>query len=475
MMTTMALHEVATRIQGKLLFGDCQFSRVCTDTRSLQAGDLFVALRGDRFDAHKFLQEAVNKQASALVVEKENPEFSLPQLVVKDTTEALGQLAGLNRELFKGPLIAITGSGGKTTVKMLLHNILAHCGNVYATKGNLNNHIGVPLSLFELSPEHDYAVIEMGASGPGEIAYLVQLAKPDVGLVNNALRAHVEGFGSLEGVAKAKGEMFAGLQVNGLAVINLDDPLVDVWLGQAGERKRLTFSVDGKVADFRATDIRDGGDGHVGFVLHTPSEKVELTLQLMGKHNVANALAAAACAYAVGAGIDAIKAGLEGSEAVAGRMQVRRGSSGATIIDDSYNANPDSAKAAVDSLVRWSGRKVLVLGDMAELGRGAEQFHRDLGAYARTVGVDSLLTVGKLTRISSDAFGSEARHFDDCEQAVRFLETVVDSDSVVLVKGSRSAGMERVVSALARENTKVSGREALNQKAQDQKPKTGEQ
>lgn len=448
MMTTMALHDVATRVQGTLRFGDCRFSRVCTDTRSLRAGDLFVALHGERFDAHQFLQEAVGKQASGLVVEVESPEFPLPQLVVKDTTRALGELAALNREKFEGPVIAVTGSGGKTTVKTLLRNILANCGEVYATKGNLNNHIGVPLSLFELAPEHDYAVIEMGASGPGEIAYLAQLAKPDVGLVTNALRAHVEGFGSVEGVAKAKGEMFVGLQTSGTAIINLDDPLVDVWLGQAGSRKRITFSAKGKVADLKASDIREGENGCAEFMLHTPNDKTRVRLKLMGRHNVANALAAAACAYAVGVDIEAIKAGLQSSEAVAGRMQVKSGLRGATVIDDSYNANPDSAKAAVDSLVRCAGKKILVLGDMGELGVDAEQFHRDLGAYARTAGVDSLITVGKLTRLSSDAFGDQARHFDDCEQAISLLHSVVDGASVVLVKGSRSARMERVVSAL---------------------------
>lgn len=449
MMMEMTLQQVAARLQGNLLFGDCRFSRVCTDTRSLQAGDLFVALRGERFDAHQFLHTAADKNACGVVVEEENPEISLPQLVVKDTTLALGQLAALNRELFKGPVVAITGSGGKTTVKALLRNVLAQCGSVYATKGNLNNHIGVPLSLFELSSEHDYAVIEMGASGPGEIAYLVELTRPKVGLVNNALRAHVEGFGSLEGVAKAKGEMFVGLDSDGVAVVNLDDPQVDVWLAQAGERKKITFSALGKPADLTATDIKESGGGGVKFLLHTPTDKAPVQLQLMGRHNVANALAAAACAYALGVKTEAIKAGLESSEAVAGRMQVKQGAGGATVIDDSYNANPDSGKAAVDSLVRWPGTKILVIGDMGELGSETERFHRDLGAYARTAGVDVLVSVGTLTRKTSEAFGGGSQHFEHCDQAIAFIQTIIDGDSVVLVKGSRSAHMERVVAALA--------------------------
>jgi UDP-N-acetylmuramoyl-tripeptide--D-alanyl-D-alanine ligase len=449
MMTVMALQQIAVRMQGNLLFGDCRFARVCTDTRALQPGDLFVALRGERFDAHQFLPEAAAKQASGLVVERANADIALPQLVVADTTLALGQLAGLNRELFQGPVIAITGSGGKTTVKNLLQNILANNGSVYATKGNLNNHIGVPLSLFELSAGHDYAVIEMGANGPGEIAYLVQMAKPSVGLVTNALRAHVAGFGSVEGVAKAKGEMFAGLATSATAVVNLDDSWADLWLGQIGEREKITFSLHGKAADFTASDIHHDESGRIEFVLQTPAGKVPVRLQLVGQHNVANALAAAACAYAVGVPVEAIKAGLENSEAVAGRMQVKRGLNGATIIDDSYNANPDAAKAAVDALICWPGTKVFVLGDMVELGREAERFHQDLGIYARTTGVDSLVTVGSLTRGSSEAFGAGAWHFDDCEQAVAFLKNRMDGNTVALIKGSRSARMERVVEGLS--------------------------
>ncbi|MCW8196528.1 UDP-N-acetylmuramoyl-tripeptide--D-alanyl-D-alanine ligase [Proteobacteria bacterium 005FR1] len=448
MINEMALQAVAASINGEVVFGDCRFTRVCTDSRQLQAGDLFVALRGPRFDAHQFLQQAADQGACGLVVEKADSSVNLPQLVVEDTTLALGQLAKLNRNLFKGSLVAITGSGGKTTVKTLLRNIFAQCGNVYATKGNLNNHIGVPLSLFELSAEHDYAVIEMGASGPGEIAYLVDLAAPDVGLVNNALRAHVEGFGSLEGVAWAKGEMFAGLREDGTAVVNLDDPQVEIWLGQAGSRRRITFSVADKAADLVAKEIIELDDGRVQFVLVTPNGECKVTLQLIGRHNVANALAAAACAHAVGIEPAAIKSGLEASEAVAGRMQRKAGIKGSTVIDDSYNANPDSAKAAVDSLVRWPGRTVLVLGQMAELGRDAEKFHQDLGLYAKTVGIDLLVAVGGLTRQCSDSFGSGAHYFEDCDQAAEFLRGLVDGNTVALIKGSRSAHMERVVKAL---------------------------
>ncbi|MEX1032689.1 MAG: UDP-N-acetylmuramoyl-tripeptide--D-alanyl-D-alanine ligase [Cellvibrionaceae bacterium] len=421
---------------------------MCTDTRSLQAGDLFVALHGERFDAHQFLHEAADKQACGLVGEKEDPDIPLPQLVVSDTTQALGQLAGLNRELFDRPVIAVTGSGGKTTVKTLLRNILAARGVVYATRGNLNNHIGVPLSLFELGLEHEYAVIEMGASGPGEIGYLTQLAKPDIGVVTNALRAHVEGFGSVEGVARAKGELFTGLRVDGTAIVNLDDPAVNLWLEQIGERRRITFSAKGSTADIGATEIVEAGDGRIKFTLQVQGAKTPVSLQLMGRHNVANALAAAACAHAVGLDCEAIKSGLESSEAVAGRMQIRPGIGGATVIDDSYNANPDSVTAAVNSLSQLPRNTILVLGDMGELGSDAVRFHRDLGVYARTAGIDCLVTVGSLTRNTSEEFGEGAHHFESHQQAITFLQEIIDTNTVLLIKGSRSAHMEHVVAAL---------------------------
>lgn len=448
MMRELTLQEVANRLDGNLLFGDCHFKRVCTDTRNLQAGDLFVAFRGERFDANEFLQEAADKQACGLLVERENPEVMLPQLVVKDSIKAFGKLAQVNREYFQGPLLAVTGSGGKTTVKNMLSNILSGCGKVYATRGNLNNHIGVPLSLLELDSSHDYAVIEMGASGPGEIAYLTKLAKPRIGLVTNALRAHVEGFGSLEGVAKAKGELFAGLPADGIGVVNLDDPQVDVWMDFLDEKKKISFSVQDKRADVSAGVVKETGQSGTTFSLRTPDGETSVSLRLMGRHNVANAVAAAACAYGAGAGLQAIKAGLEASDPVAGRMEAKPGLRGATVIDDSYNANPDSVKAAIDALAGWPGTKVLVLGDMGELGAGAEQLHADLGGYARGAGINLLVAVGRLSREASETFGEGARHYDDCEQAIAFLRKTVSENTTVLVKGSRSSRMERVVTAL---------------------------
>lgn len=451
MIKPLTLQQVAPLLNGTLHFGDCQFERVSTDTRNLQAGDLFVALRGENFDAHDFLAEAARKQACALVVEQVDSGIALPQLQVADTTVALGQLGRANRDNFTGPVIAITGSGGKTTVKTMLASILGKCGAVYATRGNLNNHIGLPLSLLEISADTDYAVLELGASAAGEIAYLAALAKPHVGLVNNALRAHVAGFGSVEGVAKAKGEMFEGLADEGVAILNLDDPAVELWRNQIGARKCIGFSVkDHADAVLRADKISESASGAVSFVLHTPAGESHIQLSQLGRHNVANAVAAAACAYALGISLDDIKAGLEVSRPVAGRMEVKSGIKGATIIDDSYNANPDSVRAALDALSKQPGEKTLVLGDMGELGPEAANLHRELGELAKDSGLDCLVTVGELTKNSHQAFGSAGRHFENYEDAVAFIETFIGANSVVLVKGSRSARMERVVAALTR-------------------------
>lgn len=451
MIKPLSLQHVAPLLNGSLHFGDCRFERVSTDTRNLQPGDLFVALRGENFDAHDFLAEAASKKACALVVEHLNPSIALPQLQVADTTVALGQLGRANRENFDGPVIAITGSGGKTTVKAMLTSILNTRGAVYATRGNLNNHIGLPLSLLKISAQCDYAVLELGASAGGEIAYLADLARPQIGVVNNALRAHVEGFGSLEGVVKAKGELFEGLADDGIAVLNLDDPGVDTWKTQIGSRTCIGFSAKGHAeATLRAENISESANGAVSFSLCTTAGEVGIQLSQLGRHNVANALAAAACAYALSVSLEDIKAGLESSRAVAGRMEVKRGIKDAIVIDDSYNANPDSVRAAVEALSKQPGERTLVLGDMAELGPEAESLHRDLGKLAKDAGLDRLVTVGQLTKNSHQAFGSAGRHFENCEDAVAFIKTFIGANSVVLVKGSRSARMERVVAALTR-------------------------
>jgi len=457
MMKSFALHEVVEKTEGHLINGDCQFDEVSTDTRALQPGSLFVALRGENFDAHQFLEQAAEKKVSGLVVEQADESISLPQLVVSDSTMALGQLAKINRENFHGKVIGITGSCGKTTVKSMLQDILACKGSVHATEGNFNNHIGVPLSLFTISPEHQFSVIEMGASAPGEIAYLADLAKPDVAVVTNVLRAHLEGFGSIEAVAKAKGEIFSQLSPKGIAVINLDDRFAHSWVTDNAGKKLVTFSCLTSTADFFAKNIHQSASGNIGFELMMFGERVEISLALLGKQNVANALAAAACAYSVGATAENIKHGLQGTQAVKGRMQTTMARSGALVIDDSYNANPDSVEAAIDTLSALSRESILVLGDLAELGENSNLMHRSLGAYAKAKKIQELLTVGDEARLVSEEFnsgklteGQFAKHFSCQDELIHYLESRVKEDSAVLIKGSRVSHMERVVAALTK-------------------------
>ncbi|MGK2915234.1 MAG: UDP-N-acetylmuramoyl-tripeptide--D-alanyl-D-alanine ligase, partial [Porticoccaceae bacterium] len=437
---------------GTLLYPDCHFRSVSTDTRSLQAGDLFVALRGERFDAHRFLASAA-RQACGLVVERPDKNLVIPQWVVPDTTLALGQLAALARDQFTGTLVAITGSSGKTGVKNMVAAILRHSGPVLATRGNLNNHIGVPLTLFELAAEHRFAVIEMGASGPGEIAYLCRIARPSVAMINNVLPAHVEGFGSIAGVAAAKGEIYRGLSAAGVAVLNLDEPWGAEWRQNLPCVNTLTFSAAGRTADFTARDVVLDSEGRASFTLSTPQGEISVQLRVAGRHNLGNALAAAACAAAAGAGLGHIAAGLAAVTPAAGRMEFKHGRGGSRIIDDSYNANPGSVKAAIDSLAGFAGRRLLVLGDMAELGILAKSLHREIGRHAAEQKIDQLWAVGPLSACAVDTFGVQGRHFADKRSLTTALVSLLaEKDGAeavtVLVKGSRSAGMEDIVNAI---------------------------
>jgi UDP-N-acetylmuramoyl-tripeptide--D-alanyl-D-alanine ligase len=447
MIKALSLSQAALAYGGTLLYPDCQFRSLSTDTRTLQAGDLFVALRGERFDAHRFLATAA-RQACGLVVERPDKNLTIPQWVVPDTTTALGQLAALARDQFDGVVVAITGSSGKTGVKDMVAAILRHSGPVLATRGNLNNHIGVPLTLFGLSAEHRFAVVEMGASAPGEIAYLCSIARPAVALVNNVLPAHVEGFGSIAGVAAAKGEIYRGLNAAGVAVFNLDESWIGEWRSNLPCVNTLTFSAAGKSADFTARDLVLDAEGRAGFTLVTPLGEIAVQLRVAGRHNLANALAAAACATAAGAGLGHIAAGLAAAAPAAGRMEFKRGRHGSRVIDDSYNANPGSVKAAIDSLAEFSGRRLLVLGDMAELGILAKSLHREIGRYAADRELDELWAVGPLSACAVDTFGSRARHFPHKKALAAALAEVLAEDVTVLVKGSRSAGMEEVVAAI---------------------------
>lgn len=452
MITALKLTQVAefcrTSLNAEIRNGDAEFSRVNIDTRTLVGGELFVALRGENFDAHHFLAQAAEKNVCGLVVEKFDANIALPQLIVKDTLLALGQIAAMNRAAFTKPVLAITGSSGKTTVKTMLADILHECGNVYATKGNLNNHIGVPLTLLQLEAQHDFAVIEMGASAIGEITYLCSLAQPQVTMVNNVMPAHIAGFGSIEGVAQAKGEIYQGLTSTNTAVINIDDAYADQYLNSV-KSNLIKVSLHNPAADCYANNIQSSVDS-VAFDVIIKNEKIAVVMNALGEHSVRNALMAAAMAYAVGANITAIQQGLTKFAPVGGRMSRHIGTNNALIIDDSYNANPGSVRVAMDVLAAHKGKRIFVLGDLAELGEHEAELHAQLGEYAQQKHVDHFFTLGLLSKYASEAFGSQAgqHHFTERNLLIAQLKELASPDTTILIKGSRSAKMDLVVSAL---------------------------
>ena len=442
----IATNKPLRTVTAQLKQGDVEFTRVNTDSRTLAAGELFVALRGERFDAHDFIHDAVAKKPCGLVVERFFPDIKLPQLVVSDSLLALGQIAALNRSLFLRPIIAITGSSGKTTVKTLLAGILAECGSTHSTKGNFNNHIGVPLTLLQLEAHHEFAVIEMGASGPTEIEYLCSLAKPQITMINNVMAAHIQGFGSLQGVARAKGEIYAALPTTGTAVVNIDDRFAPEWLAQLNNRRVIRVSYQNRDADCFAQDVEPSANS-IEFSINLHGSSSHVSVNAQGEHNVRNALMAAACASAVGATLQQIKQGLANFAPVAGRMSRHVGINNAQIIDDSYNANPGSVRAAIDVLSQKS-QGILVLGDLGELGTEAPQLHTELGEYARTKKIAHLFTVGKLSENASRGFGEGAQHFVDQASLIEHLKKIANKDTTMLIKGSRSAAMDLVVRQL---------------------------
>ncbi|MFT5333473.1 MAG: UDP-N-acetylmuramoyl-tripeptide--D-alanyl-D-alanine ligase, partial [Halioglobus sp.] len=403
MMRPWSLSELQTALDGQLTGADCEVLGVCTDTRQALDRSLFVALKGANFDGHGFLSQAQKSGAVAALVSAD-VNSSLPLLRVADTQRALGKLGAYNREEFTGTLIGITGSSGKTTVKNMLQSVLSQRGNTLATQGNLNNEIGVPLTLLGLDPEHEFAVIEMGAGRQGDIAWLCELGKPSVSLLLNVLPAHLEGFGSVGEIAQAKGEIFDDLKQDGFAIINADQPWADEWRGRAAPASIIDYGLENRAAVW-PTSIRSHGVKGVSFTVVTPIGEALLRLQLPGMHNVSNALAAVAAGVACELSMDEIRHGLELVVPVAGRLSVERISSGADVIDDCYNANPGSVRAAIDVLAACQGTRTLVLGAMLELGSESDSMHREIGGYAKDAGVDQLWGVGQEVEVAVAAFG----------------------------------------------------------------------
>lgn len=447
MLKPLKLSELTNALSGRLVGKDATFNGVSIDSRAIKPGQLFIALTGPRFDGHDYLNEVAAKGAVGALVEREVSDSTLPQLQVGDTRQALGQLGALNRAAFDKPVAAVTGSSGKTTVKEMLASILRTRGPVHATRGNLNNDLGVPLTLLELAPEHSAAVIELGASRLGEIAYTVAMTKPHVAILNNAGTAHVGEFGGPDKIVEAKGEIIEGLAADGIAVLNLDDKAFDIWKKRAAGRKVLTFALTNSQADFHASDLATDARGCPSFKLHSPDGVEHVQLNLLGTHNVANAMAAAAAAHALGVSAFGIATGLGAVQPVKGRTVAQLARNGMRVIDDTYNANPTSMCAAVDILAGFSGRTVLVLGDIGELGDWAEQGHRDVGEYARGK-VDALYAVGPMMTHAVKAFGEQARHFGTQAELIEALGAEQDTNTTILIKGSRSAAMENIVAAL---------------------------
>ncbi|MBW8900638.1 MAG: UDP-N-acetylmuramoyl-tripeptide--D-alanyl-D-alanine ligase [Massilia sp.] len=442
-----SLEQVASTIDGAHVTRDAYFQGVSTDSRQLMPGSLFVALRGERFDAHDFLDQVVDKPLAAVVVERLPEHYPLPALVVPDTLAALGRIGNFWRRRFAIPVVGVTGSNGKTTVKEMISAILMAAFGAegrLATQGNLNNEIGVPLTVTRLTDAHKAAVVELGMNHPGEIARLAAIAEPTVALVNNAQREHQEFMHTVEAVARENGAVLQALPADGVAVFPGDDEYTALWRELAGERKVMTFGLT-DACDVRATYTTNGFGSELA--VEAGVERFALVLSAAGVHNVRNALAAIACALGAGIPVDAIVRGLEAFAPVSGRLQRKQAVSGATVIDDTYNANPDSVRAAIDVLAQYPSPRILVLGDMGEVGTQGPEFHQEIGAYAASRGIDTVLATGDLARHMA---ASGAQHYEQFDELLAALDQKLGSksDATVLVKGSRFMKMERVVQHL---------------------------
>lgn len=444
----MYLSEAASALNASLLGADVRFDSVGSDSRHIEAGQLFVALKGANFDGNSFAAEAIKKGAAAAMVSDASADAA-PALLVKDTRLGLGALAKYWRGKFTAPLVAVTGSNGKTTTKEMLTAILSVAAGgsekVHATYGNLNNDIGLPLTLLKIRDQHRYVVAEMGMNHLGEIDYLTHIASPNVAVINNANTAHIGELGSRENIAKAKGEIFAGLAHDGVAVINADSDFADYWKSLNANRKVVTFALQ-SAADVTATYQEQAGASLIA--LTTPNGQVRFELKVEGVHNISNALAAAASAYALGVSNADIAAGLSNFGGVYARLERKAAVNNAVLIDDTYNANPDSMRAAIDVLAKQTGEKILVLGDMGELGADAQAMHFEIGKYAKAAGLNKLYCLGEMSVAMVEGFGAGAEHFATPEAIAQKVIPQLNSKATVLVKGSRFMRMERVVNLL---------------------------
>lgn len=440
----MRSESAAKLVQARHRGQNVTFTGIQNDTRKMLGEEIYIAIRGDHVDGHDFIKQAYENGAGVALVEREM-DCPISQIICDDSIKAMGLLAANWRAQFSPVLIAITGSNGKTTVKEMLASILSAGGPVLMTQGNLNNHIGVPLTLAGLSAQHQVAIVEMGANHQGEIAYLCQLAKPDVCLINNAAAAHLEGFGSLQGVAECKGEIFLGLHESGTAVVNADDAFYPYWQGLLTDKKQISFALE------NAATIK--GEYHpqqtMSLSFTIDQQRLDIELPLPGRHNAMNALAAVAAALAAGSQTDAIKQGLEKVRPVQGRLQKLKGVNQAQLINDSYNANPASLQAALEWLAAQQGEKILVLGDMFELGADASAHHRQAGEKAKQMGINALLAIGDLGKEAVTGFGLDGHYFPDYAGLIAYLKSIMDASKIILIKGSRGMHMETVVNAVS--------------------------
>lgn len=461
-MIPFSLQQLAQITSGALIGENAEIISVTTDTRKVESGALFIALIGERFDAHDFCQQAVDSGANALLVSKKL-DLNIPQVVVADTQKALGQLGQWMHQQSKAKTLALTGSCGKTTVKEMLAAILNQKGQVLATAGNFNNEIGVPLTLLRTQENDDYAVIELGANHLGEIAYTTSLVQPDIALVNNVAAAHLEGFGSIEGVAKAKGEIYQGLDAGGYAVVNLDSNGLPGWNSILADKNVITFSVNNNCADFYAEQIEVNQRGEASFILVSPFGKKSVSLPMIGKHNISNALAAAAMATQVGATLEEVVSGLQLPSHVKGRVEAIDLTENIRVIDDSYNASVPAMKAAADVLANYQGKRWLILGYMAELGDESQTLHREVGEHAAQYNFDYVLTFGEDTAVISQLCQQDhdsstcGQHFSTHSSMIDFikqhlpnqpLEMQAEEKHTLLIKGANSSKMSQVVAAL---------------------------